>query len=219
MTTDQTIPAKRPLVLRILAQLVSYVFHPLFIPFYTIVFLIQFHPSYFAGFGAYDKFKLMSATALNTVFFPALSVLLMKGLGFIKSITLPERQDRIGPYLAAMIFYFWAAWVFFKFQPVPHPAIASFMTGVFITSIAGLLANIYFKISMHAMGVGGLLGFFLLIMKSNTMLMTWPLSLALLVAGLVCTARMLVSDHDSKDIYAGLLAGILCQWGAALVIL
>ena len=209
----------QPLLIRIFAHFFSYVFHPLFVPLYVIAFLVFFHPSYFAGFTAYEKYKVLLATALNTVFFPALAVLLMKGLGFIKSVFLRTQQDRIGPYLSSMIFYFWTAWVFFKTEPQLALILPSFMTGVFLTTVVGLLSNIYFKISMHAMGMGGMLGLFLIVMLYNTMLMTWPLSIALLITGLVCTSRLIVSDHTTKEVYWGLFFGLLCQLAAAAFIL
>jgi hypothetical protein len=204
---------------RILAHFFSYVFHPLFVPLYVIAFLVFFHPSYFAGFTQYEKYKVLLATALNTFFFPAFAVLLMKGLGFIKSVFLRTQQDRIGPYLSSMIFYFWTAWVFFKTEPQLALVLPSFMTGIFLTTVVGLLSNIYFKISMHAMGMGGMLGLFLIIMVYNTMLMTWPLSIALLITGLVCTSRLIVSDHTTKEIYWGLFFGLFCQLAAAIFIL
>jgi len=71
---------------------------------------------------------------------------------------------------------------------------------------------------MHAIGMGGLLGIFLVIMSQNTMLMTWPLSTALLIAGLVCTSRMIVSDHTPNEIYTGLMLGLACQLIATVVI-
>ena len=158
-------------------------------------------------------------TALNTVFFPAFAVLLIKGLGFIKSIFLRSRQDRIGPYLSSMIFYFWATWVFFKTEPQLALILPSFMTGVFLTTVVGLLSNIYFKISMHAMGAGGMLGLFLIVMFGNSMLMTWPLCIALLITGIVCTSRLIVSDHTAKEIYWGLFFGVICQVAAAIFVL
>ena len=168
-------------MLRVFAQFFSVLFHPLFIPTYVVAFLLNFHPSYFSGFNNSAKMMLLLTTALNTAFFPAFSVFIMKGLGFIKSVFLHSQQDRIGPYLASMIFYFWAARVFFKFEPQLSPVLPAFMTGVFLTTVAALIINIFYKISMHAIGCGGLLGIFLIIMNSNSMLMTWPLSLALLV--------------------------------------
>jgi hypothetical protein len=72
---------------------------------------------------------------------------------------------------------------------------------------------------MHAIGCGGLLGIFIIIMNTNSMLMTWPLCIALLITGLVCTSRLIVSDHTQKEIYLGLLVGLICQFGAAIAIL
>lgn len=206
-------------VISVMAHFFSVIFHPLFIPFYVISFLIFYHPSYFSGINDYYKFKVLLSMALNTVFFPAVAILLMKGLGFIDSVFLHSQRDRIGPYLSSMIFYFWAARVLFKFEPQLPLALASFMTGVFLTTALALIANIFYKISMHAIGCGGLVGFFIIIMYSNTMLMTWPLSIALLITGLVCTSRLLVSDHTTKEIYMGLLVGFICQFAAAAAIL
>lgn len=207
------------IILRVIAQVFSVVFHPLFIPTYVVAFLLNFHPSYFSGFGYGSKLMLLLTTFLNTAFFPAFSVLIMKGLGFIKSVFLPTQQERIGPYLASMIFYFWAARVFFKFEPQLSPVLPSFMTGVFLTTVAALIINIFFKISMHAIGCGGLVGVLLVIMNSNSMLMTWPLSLAILITGIVCTARFIASNHTPREIYAGLIVGLACQLIAAFIIL
>ncbi len=207
------------IILRVIAQVFSVVFHPLFIPFYVIGFLIYWHPSYFSGFSAFAKFEIMRSVLVNTIIFPAFALLVMKGLGFIKSVMLHTQQDRIGPYLANMIFYFWMARVLFNYQPEITPVLASFMTGVFLTTAIALIANIFNKISMHAIGCGGMLGIFIIVMNSNTMWMAWPLAAAILISGIVCTSRLIVSNHTQKEIYTGLLVGLVCQFGAAIVVL
>jgi hypothetical protein len=208
-TTINNIPQQQPAALRIVAHLLSYIFHPLFIPVYVTAFMLYIHPSCFAGLSLSEKGRSMAAVSFNTILFPGLTVLLLKGLGFIQSVFLRTQKDRIIPYIASGTFYFWTFWVL-KNQQYP-PLMVGFMLGVFINAYAGLLVNIYSKISMHAMGMGGVLGFFLIVMKTNTMLMTWPLAAALLITGLVCTARMVVSNHTPKEIYTGLLLGIICQ--------
>jgi hypothetical protein len=215
----EAIDVKQHIIIRFFAHLFSVVFHPLFVPFYVVAFLVNYHPSYFSGFSFYSKFEILRSVFVNTIIFPAFALLVMKGLGFVKSIMLHTQQDRIGPYLANMIFYFWMARVFFNFQPEITPVLASFMTGVFLTTAIALMANIFYKISMHAIGCGGMLGIFIIIMNTNSMLMTWPLSIALLITGLVCTSRLIVSDHTQMEIYLGLLVGLICQFGAAIVIL
>jgi hypothetical protein len=201
---------------RFFAHVLSYFFHPLFIPLYVTCFLEFIHPSYFSGFSVMGKRKLLLLVTINAFVFPVVTVLLLKALGFIDSIFLKTQKDRIIPYIASGTFFFWTQYVLREQSYVPRILVA-FMFGVFISSSAALIANIYYKISMHAIGMGGLIGLFLIIMQQNTMLMSWPLSLAFLLAGLVCTARMIVSDHQPKEIYMGLLVGLVCQFvGAAI---
>jgi hypothetical protein len=208
----------QPKAVKLFAHLLSYIFHPIFIPLYVVAFLVFIHPSYFSGFSMAAKKQTLLIVFINAVAFPLLAVVLLKGVGFIQSIFLKTQRDRIIPYMACGIFFFWT-YLVFKNQTNYPPILSSFLLGVFLASSAALLANIYFKISMHAVGVGGLFGIFFIIMKSNTMLMTWPLCIAIGIAGLVCTARLVISDHSTKEIYIGLLAGMLSQAMAAVVVL
>jgi hypothetical protein len=198
------------------ANFFSYIFHPAFVPVYVIAFLVYFHPSYFSGFSERNKLQTVIISCINLVAFPLLTVLLLKALGFIDSIFLRTRKDRIIPYMACGIFFFWAYTVFKK-QEIYPSIMPIFILGVFLAASAALIANIYFKISMHAIGMGGWLGIFFVIAKENSMLMTWPIAVALLITGVVCTARLLVSNHTQRDIYVGLIVGFLAQVVAAFV--
>ena len=198
------------------ASFLSYIFHPIFVPLYAIAFLVYIHPSYFTGFSERRKLFTILISAYNLIFYPLLSIVLLKAVGFIDSVFLRTRKDRIIPYMACGIFFFWAYTVFKKQEMYP-PIMASFILGVFLAASAGLIANIYYKISMHAIGMGGWLGLFWVVALSNTMLMTWPLAIVLLCTGVVCTARLILTDHTEKDIYSGLIIGFLCQWVASIV--
>lgn len=204
--------------LKATASVLSYIFHPIFLPLYAVWFIAYVHPSYLSGFSDGMRLRTVLITAQNAVFYPLFCVLLLKGVGFISSIFLRTQKDRIIPYMACGIFFFWTFTVF-KEQALFPKILPSFMLGVFLASSGALLANIYYKISMHAIGVGGLVGLFIIITGSNTMLMTWPLSAALLIAGLVCSARLLISDHTQKDIYSGFALGLLAQFIAAFIML
>ena len=207
----------QPSVIRFVAHFFSYVFHPLFIPLYATWFLTFVHPYLFAGFSVQQKTWLLIRISYTMIFFPLLTVVLLNALGFINSMLLKTQKDRIIPYIACGIFFFWA-YLVFRNQPNIPSILTAFTFAVFISSSAALMANIYFKISMHAIGMGGVLGLFLVIMYSNTMLMTMPLSVAILLTGIVCTSRLIISDHTAKEIYAGLFLGIACQLVASVVI-
>ena len=207
-------PGKTVPALRIPAMLLSYIFHPIFIPIYCIAFLVMVHPTYFSGFSMQQKKFTIVIASLNLVFFPLMAILLLKAVGFIQSIFLHTQKDRIIPYMAYGIFSFWAYTVF-KGQPIYPPIVASFILGIFLAGSGGLIANIYFKISMHALGAGGFTGLFLIISFGNSMAMIWPLALAICVSGMVCTARMLLNSHTEKEIYTGFFLGVLAQLVAA----
>ena len=204
------------LPVKIFAGFFSYSFHPVFIPLYVTLFLLYIHPSAFSGFSAIEKKQTILIVCLNIVFFPLISVLLLKALGFIDSMYLRTQKDRIIPYIASGIFFFWA-YIVFKQQAHYPILLTSYILGIFLASSVALIANIYFKISMHGIGLGGWLGFFLVIINSNTMLMTWPLCIVLLITGFVCTSRLLTGSHQQRDIYAGLVLGIGTQIAAAIV--
>ncbi|CAN5763529.1 hypothetical protein BH11BAC4_BH11BAC4_12250 [soil metagenome] len=203
---------------KIYAAFFSYVFHPLFIPLYAVLFLVYVHPAAFSGFSAAEKKQTTLIVILNLLFFPLISVLLLRAVGFIDSIFLRTQKDRIIPYIASGTFFFWAYTVFKQQTQYPH-LLTAFVLGIFLASSAALLANIYFKVSMHAIGMGGWLGFFLVISNTQTMLMTWPISAVLLMTGFVCSARLLISSHKPIDIYAGLFIGIITQITAAIFVL
>ena len=195
---------------KIFAQVNSYLFHPLFLPFYIILFLLYLHPTAFTGFSDATKVRVIFIVIINLLFFPLLSVLLLKAVGFIDSIFLKTQKDRIIPYIASGIFFFWAYHVFKEQSQYPELWV-SYLLGLFLASSAALIANIYFKVSMHAVGVGGWIAFFYLLSNSQDVMMTWPLVAVLLITGMVCTSRMILKAHDSVDIYGGLIIGVLTQ--------
>jgi hypothetical protein len=212
-----SIDDQQPLLIRFFAHLFSYIFHPLFIPLYVTWFLAFIHPSYFSGLSVHEKVFVLIRVAYIMIFFPVITVFLLKQLNFISSFFLKTQRDRIIPYVACGIYFFWMYLVFKNSESAPI-ILTVFIMGIFLSSSAALITNIYYKISMHAIGMGGLLGIFLIIMRSNTMLMTLPMSLALLIAGVVSSSRLIVSDHTQKEIYMGLLVGILCQLVAMIIV-
>jgi hypothetical protein len=200
------------------AVVLSYLFHPIFVPLYAVLFLVYVHPAYFSGFSGGNKLRTIFIVVQNAIFYPLFCIALLKGLGFIQSVFLRTQTDRIIPYIACGIFFFWVFLVFYR-QPEYPRVLPSFLLGVFLASSAALIANIYFKISMHAIGLGGWLGLFIIITQQNSMQMTWPLAAVVLITGLVSTARLMVTNHKSGDIYAGLLLGLAAQITAAYIIL
>ena len=200
----------QPKGLKIAAKVISYIFHPVFIPVYVIWFLINIQPHLFSSFTVLEKILTMIRFVVVYAFFPLISVLLLKGVGFISSVYLKTQRDRIIPYIICMIYYF-SLWFVQRKQPENPTAINYFTLAIFIASIGGLMFNIYLKVSMHTIAVGLMAAFIITLALLEKKDFGIYISIALLIAGLVCTARLIASDHSQKEIYWGLVIGIASQ--------
>jgi len=175
------------------------------------IYLVYGQSDYFIGIGAKDRGQTVLIYIINSVFFPLVAVLLCKALGFIQSLYLNTQKERIILYSITMIFFFWTFYVFNN-KPGMPPVMAKMALGIFLAVSTDFVANIYFKISMHATGAGGLAGLLVMTLFTSSAFISYPIAIAILIAGLVCTARLLVSDHSMKEIVMGLASGFLGQW-------
>ena len=68
---------------------------------------------------------------------------------------------------------------------------------------------------MHAIGVGGLLGFFITSFFAQDVQIGGAIVCVIIITGLVSTSRMILNAHKPFDIYGGLVIGIITQLAAA----
>lgn len=200
-----------PLPLRILARIISYVFHPLFVPIYVCLFFL-YEARLFPDRTDWQKTLVLIQFFVYYTFLPLMVVLLAKGLGFIDNIHLKTQKDRIIPYIVCEIFYFWGWYVFRNLHF--HPIVVMFGLAVFLACSLGLILNSYLKVSMHAISVGVLTGLLLLSGFMTDMSFGLYISIGLLIAGITATARLIDSNHTQREIYFGFFTGLLCQFVA-----
>lgn len=200
----------QPKSLRITAQLISYLFHPLFIPTFFMLYLIRVVPFEFVGITDWQlKMRVFSVFWL-TAFFPAFAVFLLWRLKFSESIFLRTQKERIVPYVITMFFYWWMYYLSRNFTDQPL-ALKFFYFGIFISSSIGLIVNNFIKVSLHAMGVSGLLMAVILVSFYYPINNFVWVAIAILLAGVVLSARMIVSDHTRQELIIGFAIGILTQ--------
>ena len=203
---------RQPLPIQLSAKFISYVFHPLFIPLYITYFIIQIRSYQLAGINDWINLRILLQVFVNCTFLPLASILLLRALNFIDSVFLRTQRDRIIPYIICMIFYFWNWYVFKNNHEIKD--LVSVSMAIFNASILGFLVNISMKVSMHAISVGVMTTFVALMAFTDSNSFSFYLSIAVLIAGIVCTSRLVVSDHSQKEIYYGFLIGILSQLAA-----
>jgi membrane-associated phospholipid phosphatase len=195
--------------LRVMGVFFSYLFHPLLLILWVSLYLLYVNNTIFLGLEDFDKTKVLLRIVSTSVLLPMITVLLLKGLGFIQSIQLHTQKERIIPYVACITFFFWSYYVARQLNdPVPLKA---FLLTLFISASAALIINNYFKVSMHAMGAGSVLAFFILLLFNGYAESGFSLTLAVFAAGITCTSRLIAGRHHPFDIGFGFFTGIILQ--------
>lgn len=199
-----------PALLRYIGNFISYILHPLFIPTYFFLYLMQVLPFEFVGITEWQLTLRLFSVFWLTAFFPAFAVFLMWRLKLSESIFLRTQKERIIPYVITMFFYWWMYYLSRNFTDQPL-ALKFFYFGIFIATALGLIINNFMKISLHAMGVGGLLTAVILVgLHYSIDNAIWTL-LVIIITAIVMSARMIVSDHSKQELILGLFIGLLTQ--------
>ena len=207
-----------------LARIISILFHPLFILFYLLLILLLVNPYAFNLSDPVDKGFVFISIFMLSIGLPIISIIMMRFVGFIDSLEMKERTERIGPLIATSVFYLWL-FINLKRVAIIPPIFQSLVLGSVIALFIAFFINNFSKISLHAIGVGGLLAGFIIIRKFwayhyfKIELLGKPYSvgidflliLIVLICGLVCFSRLYLKAHKKQDVYGGFILGFLTQ--------
>ena len=215
MVANSTMENSQPKIVKYIAHLLSYVLHPLFIPTYFFLFLMQVLPFEFVGITEWQLKMRLFSVAWLTAFFPAFAVFLLWRLKLSDSIFLRTQKERIIPYVITMFFYWWMYYLSRNFTDQPI-ALKFFYLGIFVASAIGMTVNNFMKVSLHAMGIAGLTTAVILVSVFYPVNNPVWVLLAVLLTALVISARLVVSDHTKKELIVGLFIGVFTQVAAYL---
>lgn len=218
--------------MRIVAHFFSVVFHPLFVLMYITLVLLWTNPFAFGWRHVSEADTLLIILGMTTITLPALAILMMKMLGWVKSFDLESRHERIAPYIVSGIMYLSLYLHLVRAGTFPV-SIRVAVLGTLIGLWANFLMNNFIKVSVHALGMGGMVAMVGLTKTSfggdqaqiglagGTNLIL-PLDIlfyaSVIIAGLVCTSRLVLKAHEPREVYLGFMTGVLAI-GVAYMIL
>ncbi len=187
--------------------LFSYLLHPLFIPLYgTLVYLFCVENS----FENVQKYLMLIQIVLITILIPMLFLYLLKIIGKVDSIMVSDISQRKMPLI---IQFFLMALLILKsitIERVPE-LFFFFFGGMVSTFIAILLLFLRSKASIHMIGIGSLTVFVIGISIHNYNNMLVPISLLILLNGVVASSRLAMKAHTVKELLIGFLLGWIPQ--------
>lgn len=204
-------------LLHILAQTCSILLHPLLMPTYGMALFLgtlqRMRPELSVAYTIIG----ITGTILLTLLIPATCIIFLWKTKRIDSLHIDDAKQRTAPYVYTIISY--GFWAYFVNQVLHLPSLVLLIAiGAIIALSAVTIINLWWKISAHLTGIGGVLGgicsFALFYAHLPITLVIITLSLCLILM----YARLYLNAHTPLQVVCGLLLGLLCTFLPNLII-
>jgi membrane-associated phospholipid phosphatase len=193
-----------------LAKGISVIFHPLLLTTYLVLILGYLMP---------EMLRLQTSqlplfamvVAIITFVLPAVNLLILKFFGNIKSLTMTTRQDRYIPFILISVFYVAATVIFYTMQKV-SPNFTKLLMIVSSLVVIATVITFFFKISVHALAVWGVIGILLPLNKLTVGQLVLPTAVVIVIAGFIMSSRLYLQAHTPREILYGAAVGFGCSF-------
>lgn len=196
--------------MKVTAQFLSVLFHPIFVPLYVLV-LLMFTESQPESFLVNDslyyidgsiKFVLLLLYAIFTLITPLLSMVFFKLSNNISDFYLRTQKERTLPLLSTA-FYFILLYGFMEYSlpKTVFPRIVTIipMAAAVVLVVTSIL-NQRIKLSLHLLGMGmGTATIWVYFVHQSSFQLTFLL-VAVLLSGIIATARIYIGAHALKEV-------------------
>lgn len=194
-----------------IALIFSTLFHPVVIPTLGMFILLQLNTYIRFAVAPGARRLILLLVFINTAVAPVLSLLIMKRTGYVKTLTLEERNERILPLLLATALFFIT---YYMLRQITLPSIVYFyIISATLLLLVTLMASFFWKISIHMVALGGITAFLII----TSLLLRTDVSRLIIAAfvasGITGSSRLILKAHTPVEVYAGYMLGFLGMMG------
>lgn len=164
-----------------------------------------------------NKLRLVLIIFLITAVLPMLSIFIMRLTKGISSLHLVKRKDRITPFIFIAGYYVFVAYLLnAKISLGPLFDTLIITIAVLVGSVA--VITLFWKISVHSIGVSGILGFIIgMNYNSPDSIFYWPILGWTVVLGFTMSARLYLNAHKPLEVWAGAVFGLVICFFAVTI--
>lgn len=188
-------------------RIISSLLHPILFPLIGSIFYLLTIPRYIS-----DKYKLLilSIIFLGTYLLPLLLLWLLKRLQMIQSFHLSTIEERKFPMLLLTFLGILIGRMLFKIAIVNDLAIFIIAGSFALLLVYGFLW-LRIKVSIHTLGVGGLIGFLMKLSMEYHQNLLLILAFLFVLFGVIANARLKLKAHTFYEVILGLIIGVVTQ--------
>lgn len=193
--------------MRLFLKVASYIFHPLLMPLLGTVLYFSVTPRYVEPELVRAKFL---AIAIVTIFIPIVVFFLLKNIRVVDTIYLKEVKERKFPLMIQCILLLLI--IKMVFDPYDDREIYYYFVGILFSAFSALVMVFFkLKVSLHQMGVAGILMFLVGLSAHFKINLLVTISFFLFVNGWVASSRLNSDAHTYPELGVGFLLGALPQ--------
>lgn len=188
------------------SQIISVLLHPLLMPTYGLIILLNSGTHY--SFIPWPAQKILyTVIILSTFLIPVSIIPFLMSFKLINNLQMNERKERFIPLIVSVVSYGFGFYLINKLPFHVPIFIKLLVSGSLVLIILNLIINIKWKISAHLIGIGGLLAFvlaFSIVFYAN---LIDVILLVSIFSGVVAVARLNLQVHNPSQVYTGFLLG------------
>lgn len=188
-------------------KLISYVLHPLLFSFLGTFLYLYLTPKHIVK---QHEYKILLVVFISTYIVPVLMLFLLKRIRMINDYHLRSIDERKFPVLFFIMLSFLIGRAMLEAQ-IADLLSFSFFGVAFALSFTYLLFNIKVKTSLHTLGIGGIIGFVMVMSYEYQLNFNALLAGLFIIAGGIAVSRLALNAHRPKEVYLGFLIGIISQ--------
>ncbi len=189
-----------------LSHFLSIILHPLLIPSIATIALMLRPDLYTIVLPNNMKFWFISVVIVFTLLIPLAGVLILLKFNAVNSLEMSARNERTLPLIISST-SFMVLLFSLKSTGIP-PVFLYILYSATFALLAGLLINLFYKISLHTLGWGAIAAAFTGVsLKLGVPLLAFII-VAVLLSGLAGYARLKQNAHNPAQVYLGYVAGI-----------
>ncbi|MFN5325451.1 MAG: hypothetical protein ACK5C5_11070 [Bacteroidota bacterium] len=193
-----------------LARLLSYVLHPLFMPFYAVMLVLNLNTYLAFSISGHVQQVVLSVVFITTAALPIITAVFLLQRGSIQSLEMESSRERQLPFVATAAYYLMG---YYLLKQLPIPVLlANMVLGAALAILTAWLINFKWKISIHMVGIGGLAGLLTGLSIRLDAGLSAPIIYAILISGMLGNARILLGAHNPLQVYAGFTLGFVLEW-------
>jgi hypothetical protein len=202
----------------LLSRIVSYVFHPMLMGTYLFGLMVFILPAALYPINTKSQFLFLILFFVITFALPVFMMSVLKTLGSIKSFALETRQERVFPFLMILVLY--ASFTYMLTYRISiDDNVFKFLLIIDCLVLISTLLTLFYKVSIHAIGIMGLAGILIPLNKeSDNILLFWVTIGVVVLAGLVMSARLQLNSHTPRQVLVGAISGFLIGFFGVIVL-